>query len=125
MTITKRQFNHLNEMGIKVWQQRNSSEEQLAGNPNTSQALSPFIDPKLLTQHLLFTDILQSINVSIGEITIKNNVIDLGLFNWQFIETESITFANSTLSTPVITAFENSVKLKKELWKTLQQKVLN
>ncbi|XPF94031.1 DNA polymerase III subunit psi [Colwellia sp. RE-S-Sl-9] len=125
MTITKRQFNHLNEMGIKVWQQRTSSEEQLADNTNNSQATSQLIDPKSLTEHLLFTDILQSINVSIGEITIKNNMIDLGLFNWQFIETDAITFANSTLSTPVITAFENSVKLKKELWKIIQQKVLN
>lgn len=127
MTITQRQFNHLNEIGINVWQQRNtsSSTENIdTQSKNTSQTALLPIDSSLLTQHVVFTDILQSIDTSIGEVTIENNIINLGLFNWQFIETDSITFANSTLSTPVITAFENSVKLKKELWKTLQQKVL-
>lgn len=127
MTITERQFNHLNEIGINVWLQRNTSsstEDIDIQSKNTSQTAILPIDSNLLTQHIVFTDVLQSIDTSIGEVTIENNIINLGLFNWQFIETDSIIFANSTLSTPVITTIENSVKLKKELWKTLQQKVL-
>jgi hypothetical protein len=127
MTVTKQQFNYLNEIGIKLLQQRNTSsspEVSLPDNTSTPQVTPLPIDSNTLTQHVLFMDILQSIDISIGEVAIDNNVINLGLFNWQFIETESITFTDSTLSTPVITAFENNTSLKINLWKTIQQEVL-
>ena len=143
MTVTKRQFNHLNEMGINVWQRRNLVDSLEANNlkhnnastethvikhsnlKNLSLKAQPLaITSNELTQYTLFTDILQSIDMSIGEINIEKNVIDLGLFNWQFIENETINFNHSTLSTPVLTTLKNSITLKKQLWKTIQQEVL-
>jgi len=124
-------------MGIKVWQQRgteNSSAVIVSSdtNPidenntqtNHSQVAPIAIDSTLLSQSTLFTDILQCIDISIGEVVIDNNQINLGLLNWRFIETDSITFSKNTLTTPVITAFENSTKLKKALWQIIQQEVL-
>jgi len=127
MTITKRQFNHLNAMGINVWQQRNTLntlETSEANDQDPLQITSLSIDSNALTQHLIFTDILQCLGLSLGEVTIEKKVINLGLFNWQFIETENISFANNTLSTPELNAFITRKTLKKDLWITIQQEVL-
>jgi len=129
-------------MGINVWQRRNlvgslevsinkyttSTEpptiEQSSPKSSTPKAQPLAITSNELTRYTLFTDILQCIDMSIGEINIEKNVIDLGLFNWQFIENEEISFSRSTLSTPVLTTLKNSITLKKQLWKTIQQEVL-
>lgn len=124
MAITQRQFNHLNEIGITVWQRRNTSNTNSPSNNASSSSLPLAIHYNELIKLTLFTDILQCIGISIGEVNIENNVIDLGLFNWQFSENDLITFDNNILSTPAITAFETSTKLKKDLWRTIQQKVL-
>ncbi|WP_441002879.1 DNA polymerase III subunit psi [Pseudocolwellia agarivorans] len=131
MAITQRQFNHLKEMGVNVWQQRNSEHtiEHSAENPETkntepSVSTSLAFDLNQLTQQQLFVDVLQCIDISIGEITSENNIMNLGLFNWQFKETDSITFSKSVLTTPMLTAFESNSQLKKDLWQIIQQKVL-
>lgn len=127
MTITKRQFNHLSKMGIDVWQQRNtpeSPETSETDNTNTLQAIALPIDSNTLTQHIMFTDILQCLELSIGEIIIENNIINLGLFNWQFTNTDIISFAHNTLSTPDINTFITRKNLKKDLWITIQQEIL-
>lgn len=125
MTITKRQFNHLSEMGINVWQQRSASNTLKADETeSTLQAAIISIDENSLTQQTLFTDILQCLDLSLGEVTFENNLINLGLFNWQFIETDTISFTHNTLSTPAINAFITNNSLKKELWVTIQKEVL-
>jgi DNA polymerase III psi subunit len=134
MTITQRQFNYLNEMGIKVWRQRNtentpevitSSNNHVNSTHKSNTPITPIlIDSNRLFQHTLFTDILQSIDISIGEVVIDNNQINLGLFNWQFIETDTISFSKNILTTPVIATFEEKPELKKDLWKVIQQEVL-
>ena len=131
MAITQRQFNHLKEMGVNVWQQRNSehtiensAETLTSKNTNTPVSSSLAFDLNQLSQQQLFADVLQCIDISIGEITTENNIMNLGLFNWQFKETDTITFSKSVLTTPLLTAFENSTQLKKDLWQIIQQKVL-
>ena len=131
MAITQRQFNHLKEMGVNVWQQRNSehtiensAETLTSKNTNTPVSTSIAFDLNQLTQQQLFADVLQCIDISIGEITTENNIMNLGLFNWQFKETDSITFSKSVLTTPMLTAFESNSQLKKDLWQIIQQKVL-
>jgi len=131
MAITQRQFNHLKEMGVNVWQQRNSehtiensAETLTSKNTNTPVSTSIAFDLNQLSQQQLFADVLQCIDISIGEITTENNIMNLGLFNWQFKETDTITFSKSVLTTPLLTAFENSTQLKKDLWQIIQQKVL-
>ena len=131
MAITQRQFNHLKEMGVNVWQQRNSehtiensAETLTSKNTEPSVSTSIAFDLNQLTQQQLFADVLQCIDISIGEVTTENNIMNLGLFNWQFKETDTITFSKSILTTPLLTAFENSTQLKKDLWQIIQQKVL-
>lgn len=122
MTITKRQFSHLSEMGIDVWQQRNTSKPPETSETDNISTLP--IDPNTLTQHVMFTDILQCLGLSIGEIIIENNIMNLGLFNWQFTKTNTISFAHNTLSTPDINTFITRKNLKKYLWITIQQEIL-
>ncbi|WP_426358132.1 DNA polymerase III subunit psi [Pseudocolwellia sp. HL-MZ19] len=127
MAITQRQFNHLNEMGINVWQQRDTDNSAVAlesKNANIPVSTSLAFDLDQLSQQQLFSDILLCIDISIGEVTTANNIMNLGLFNWQFKETDTITFSKSILTTPLLTAFENSTQLKKDLWQIIQQKVL-
>ncbi|WP_426369915.1 DNA polymerase III subunit psi [Pseudocolwellia sp. HL-MZ7] len=127
MAITQRQFNHLNEMGINVWQQRDTDNSAVAlesKNTNIPVSTSLAFDLDQLSQQQLFSDILLCIDISIGEVTTENNIMNLGLFNWQFKETDTITFSKSILTTPLLTAFENSTQLKKDLWQIIQQKVL-
>lgn len=127
MTITKRQFNYLNEMGINVWQQRNTLNALETSDAENTKTLQPTllpIDASSLTQHVMFTDILQCLGLSLGEVTIENNVINLGLFNWQFIENDTVSFTNNTLSTPELNTFITRKTLKKDLWLTIQQEVL-
>jgi len=124
MTITQRQFNHLNEMGVMVWQRKAPvSVEANKQNDTTIQNRVP-IDNNVLTQYNLLTDIFQCLALSVGEVTIEENMINLGLFNWQFIDTETITFSQNTLTTPALDTLINNSAFKKALWATIQQEVL-
>jgi DNA polymerase III psi subunit len=131
MAITQQQFNHLKEMGVNVWQQRNSkhtieysAETLTSKNTEPSVSTSIAFDLNQLTQQQLFADVLQCIDISIGEITTENNIMNLGLFKWQFKDTDSITFSKNVLTTPMLAAFESNSQLKKDLWQINQQKVL-
>jgi len=124
MTITQRQFNHLNEMGVMVWQRKAPvSVETNKQSKTTIQNRVP-IDNNVLTQYNLLTDIFQCLALPVGEVTIEENMINLGLFNWQFIDTETITFSQNILTTPALDTLINNSAFKKALWATIQQEVL-
>jgi DNA polymerase III psi subunit len=127
MTVTKRQYSHLSEMGINVWQQRNTeptnSADENASNLPNSQFLR--IDPTLVTDNLFFQDVLHSINCSVGDATVENNTINLGLINWRFIESNNIDFSHNVLITPPLQSLSNNTALKRELWQILNTKVLS
>lgn len=129
MSITQRQFKHLNEMGIMVWKHRNSDNKSNTSNDIASKYItSPTIMPinqQCLIEDLFFIDVLISVNLSVGDVNISNDTVDLGLFNWQFIQSEQLSFANSVLYTPEINVLKSNIKLKRTLWHIIQQEVLS
>lgn len=116
MSITKRQFTQLQDMGIELWQLKDSSEDN---NKTTATYLD--IELSSLIETRLFNDILSSLGLSIGEVTCDNHSLSLGLFTWQFSEQTEISFTQQHLITPTFDTLKNSPKLKKALWHTLQE----
>ena len=129
MTVTKRQYSHLSEMGINVWQQRSTHTFVNTNNASNEYNDKPNkylpIDSTSLLSNVLFQDVLLSINCSIGDVNIDKNTIDLGFINWCFSEVSSLTFTNNTLITPPLQSLSNNVLLKRELWQILNTKVLS
>jgi len=126
MSISQRQFEHLTEMGISLWQHRSQDN-------NSSESSSPeqtFIQVKLneLSKQQFFSDLLLSIDVSIGEITEQVDHLDLGLFNWFFVDASKqespIQFQQNSLYTPALEQLSKRPELKKALWQTISQKLL-
>jgi len=116
MTITKRQFSHLQAMGIELWQLKNTADD----NKTTTVAEFEIALPALIETRL-FLDILHSLGLSIGEVICQNNSLSLGLFTWQFSEQADISFTHQHLVTPSIDVLQDSPKLKQTLWQTLQE----
>lgn len=114
MTITKRQFTHLQAMGIELWQLKNTTNEI-----STSDYLD--IDFSALIKTNIFTDIIQCLGLSIGEVSYENKTLSLGLLTWQFSEQAEISLSKQHLVTPLITVLQNSELLKKLLWQKLQE----
>ena len=81
-----------------------------------------------LTKQALFTDILQSVDISIGEVNHKSDHLDLGIFNWFFItpsENEQVIHCkNSNLYSPSLKVISQSPLLKKQLWQVINQNLL-
>jgi len=129
MTISKRQFDLLNVMNIPLWvtkQSNNTSEERAdvveetpIDNSQISIKNSNKINVSLLTESLLFKDILMTLGLSISEVNFENNVVNLGLINWQFSSDNIQSFVNNLLSTPPIEQLEKSPALKRQLWQLL------
>jgi DNA polymerase III psi subunit len=150
MSISKRQFDLLQAMGITVWQRRDlpshssavestqsrqhvenindsvtSTNEQVSLTP--SHATSPQaaaneiieIDLKVLLKQPLFNDIIICLGASSADLSITQNQIDLGIINWQFTQSDSITFEHNCLKTPDLTTIANSPELKKSLWQSI------
>ena len=133
MAITSRQFEQLSEMGISLWQSRShqniGQEIEEPYLPQSQQSLA-----QLATQKL-FSDILLSLNVTIGEIKAHDNYLDVGLFNWYFT-TEMKTKENllnkppiihcidNKLVSPSIDAIAQSANLKRQLWHIVAKHLL-
>lgn len=138
MSINHDQFDKLSEMGISLWQRR---IEQTVSNtePSIPQDFLNIDLDSLLTQQL-FTDIIQSTGLSIGEVGLQGDHLDLGLFNWFFIadinsddlnsDKQSsdgtneplIRWSEQQLFTPAISEIAKSPALKKQLWQLLGSK---
>ncbi len=126
MTITKQQYQHLSEMGIKLWQPRASSNSVVETKPQAFIVLNND-EFSSLTNKKLFSDILQAIHLSVGEVTQQSDHLDVGLFNWYFWADKSqankISYEHNKLFTPSIKHIENSPVLKRQLWQILQQEI--
>ena len=127
MSITSRQFEQLTEMGISLWQRRGqNNKNQTSQEPNIYQA----IELSSLAKEHCFTDILLAMNISIGEVKVHQNGLDLGLFNWYFLADKSeissmnISFNNNVLVTPSMASFSQHPELKKQLWHLLSTEIL-
>jgi len=114
MTINHKQFTILQEMGIPLWQRKDIAIED-----NAKNVLD--INLNSLLENHLFTDILLSLGLSLGEIGCENNQISLGLLNWQFKKQNNISINSNLLVTPEIKTLQQNPKLKAQLWQQLQE----
>jgi DNA polymerase III psi subunit len=133
MAINQRQFEQLTEMGISLWEHKIVAGNHNSSNKDNGKAAIDYLAQTemtlsdLLTKQV-FIDILQSVDISIGEVSYKKNHLDLGLFNWYFNSTENNEIAiycdNNNLFSPSIAKISQSPTLKKQLWQTITQKLL-
>lgn len=133
MAVSERQFTLLNEMGIQLWQRRaltrsstsfksTSQSINVTAKHNTSNK-EVTLDLEQLSKNVLFNDIIKSLSISIGEVSCLNNVLNLGLINWQFDHSDdisTISLQNNLLTTPKLALIAQSSKLKRQLWQTIQ-----
>ena len=122
MSINQKQFEHLTEMGISLWQRRT----QQAPNKNQATNVSNYLTVGLteLAKKQLFTDILLAAGLTIGEVKVKEDHVDLGLFNWYFTTEQSTTklcWQEQQLFTPAIDIISQSSSLKRQLWGILSR----
>jgi len=124
MTIDQRQFNHLTEMGISLWQPRTEQASRQHIEANQDNVIK--IDITELTSSQFFSDILRSLNLSIADLTNKESHLDIGLFDWYFnaSKEQEISCHQRKLITPSIQDISQSVQLKKQLWHVIQKHLL-
>ena len=141
MSINQHQFEQLTEMGISLWQQRTYDGLNKTNQEKTQSSIKHYlnISLKVLAEQQLFTDILLSTGLSIGEVHQKDDHLDLGLFNWYFVASTKHSDTNNSLEvkhevkqtiqwfehqlvTPSITEISKSPALKKQLWQLLSIK---
>ncbi|MBL4941760.1 MAG: hypothetical protein JKY81_08865 [Colwellia sp.] len=149
MAVTSRQFEQLIEMGINLWQSRaqlkSDTAEQNDFIPQSQQNLENLI------KKTLFSDILLSLNLTIGEVKAQSSHLDVGLFNWYFIKevhnealnnalitdntqhssqssspmnTAKIHCVDNKLVTPSINTIAQSATLKRQLWQIITTELL-
>lgn len=133
MSINQRQFEQLTAMGISLWQHKtiafdhNSSNDCSAGQTKHANKLDHEYLTRLAKQSI-FTDILQMMALSIGEISLKSDHLDFGLFNWYFQSNEQTALAihciDNNLVSPSIALISQSPELKKQLWQTMIDNLL-
>lgn len=128
MSINQRQFEQLTEMGISLWQRKTVAVEQSPSTEHSAQQKNNYIEPNheyltSLAKQTIFTDILLSLALSIGEVLPKKDHLDLGLFNWYFNaqaqDEPAIHCADNNLVSPSINLISQSPLLKKQLWQTI------
>jgi len=128
MSIDQRQFEQLSEMGIKLWQRRETPES--ANTAKLNKETYQVTNLTTLVKNQCFNDILRAFDLTIAEITQQADHLDLGLINWYFIDSiddkedeDQITYLNNKLVTPTISLISQSNKLKKLLWQTISQQL--
>ncbi len=154
MSISKRQFNLLQAMGITTWQRRDLSSQNLASvalddeannpaqNNNSSLKASAessitensaksdntqktvvhqpaLINLNTLLKHPLFKDVIRCLGASSADVSVVGEQIDLGIFNWQFTESDNIELKHNCLKTPDLDTLAHSPMLKKALWQSI------
>jgi DNA polymerase III psi subunit len=117
MSISHRQFIILQEMGIALWQQKETPTIEVL--PSTLD-----VNIKILSQHTFFNDVILGLGLSLGEISCDKNQISLGLLNWQFRNQSNISIDSNMLTTPEIKTIQQSPQLKAQLWRQLQEYTL-
>lgn len=133
MPVNQRQFDQLTEMGISLWQHKATAFKKNSSNIDNVKQEKNYIEQHEksfsdLAKQRVFIDILQSFGLSIGEISHKNDHLDLGFFNWYFNSTDhlkpAIYCANNNLFSPSITLISQSPELKKQLWQVIATNLL-
>lgn len=122
MSINQHQFEQLSEMGISLWQQRTHDVQKESVPIPCKNSLD--INLKELAKQQLFNDILLATGLSLGEISLQGDHLNLGLFNWYFTNASSkdvIQWFEQQLITPSITAISKSPALKRQLWQLLSK----
>ena len=119
MSINQRQFEHLTAMGISLWQHKSNANKTIDDISN-SQHICP-INLEKLIQQPLFSDIILSLGLSIGEVNQHDDHLSLGLFNWYFSSNENtnVCWSKQQLLTPSLENIAQSPTLKKQLWQIL------
>lgn len=122
MVVSKRQFNHLTEMGIQLWQRKSIDcvTTDVHSSDNATQPLLTFNYPQLIESQI-FRDVLLCLNISSSDVIHYNNQLKLGTIFWQFSSEKSFTVSNNTLTTPEFAVINESNSLKAQLWQTIQQ----
>lgn len=133
MSINQRQYQHLTEMGISLWQHNPIAYKDTPSNQNNIEHKTSYLKQDVdslaaLTQQTFFTDLLLTFELSLGEITAQKDHLDLGLFNWFFYndenKTTSIHCSNNKLMSPSIELIRKSPALKKQLWQIITTNLL-
>ena len=138
MSINQRQYQQLSEMGISLWQPKplafqNDSSTQIGSNQADSKHQISYLKQDIeslaaLTRKTFFTDLLLTLELSIGEVTAQKDHLNLGLFNWFFYTDENnktvIHCADNKLISPSIEIICKSPALKKQLWQTITTNLL-
>ena len=128
MSINQRQYQQLTEMGISLWQHKSATFQHTSSSQDNSENNVSYLKQDIeslntLTKQTFFTDLLLTLELSIGEVTAQKDHLDLGLFNWFFYadedETSSIHCANNKLISPSIDLIRKYPVLKKQLWQTI------
>lgn len=120
MTITANQLTYLKEMGIQPWQRKSISTDASSSQVSSDKNIIEVSLSQLLELQF-FKDVLISLKVSPADISWQNDCLDLGLFNWQFVEQSPIGFNNTTLTTPSLSTITEQAGFKRLLWKELNQ----
>ena len=120
-------------MGISLWQHKSTALTHNASKISNEKQAHDYIkqtneDLAVIAKQVIFSDILLSFGLSIGEVYAKDDHLDLGLFNWYFSKSEPkenpIHCANNNLVSPSIEEIAQSSKLKKQLWHTMNKHLL-
>jgi hypothetical protein len=126
MTITTRQLHHLKEMGITLWQRKNLASSPVISKKSGEKEsqvknITCDISADEVGNKQIFQDILCALSIQTADISWQKSHIDLGLFNWQFIDDTSVNYEKNTLTTPAIDIICQSDVIKKQLWQTFLQ----
>lgn len=77
-----------------------------------------------LSENRLFQDIILAIGLSLTDIKVNQQTLELGSLHWQFADNNKISFVNNLLITPNLTLLANSVSLKRQLWQLISRQEL-
>ncbi|MDN3653859.1 DNA polymerase III subunit psi [Thalassotalea ponticola] len=143
MTLTRKQFTHLQHMGITVWQRRadvfsdaNNAESLTSVDstaPNTSALANDIsadtkqqpqtVPPKAnrieavrVDDYPMFNDVLLALSVNPDQVTQSDDIITLPNLTWRFDQQADISYRDGVLTTPNLAALQASPALKRQLW---------
>ena len=114
--MTNRQFDHLKEMGIFLWQRKTLSESNMDETTSLPSQEKNTLSLDKLFENRAFSDILKALGINTEAVSLQNNHLNLGSFNWSFLDDPSMTYQNNHLITPSIQKISQSSDAKKALW---------
>lgn len=120
MPLNQKQHHYLDAMGINLWQQKKQAETGNLNIPVSSQKIE-YMDIEHLSQSQFFKDIIRAMDISLGDISVEKNVLNLGWLNWEINQEGGISFTKNTLRTPEISKILQSKTMKSVLWTLLSQ----